>query len=123
MQLYPANVTRPLASDALLGSGSSQPLAHPDRTLLVVDDDPSVRHALWITFRELYQIKLAESGLKAIEIFREKPADVAVLDVRMPGMSGLELLRQLKVIHPEVEFILLTGYESVEYIREAMRWG
>src|ERR1043166_5141497 len=106
-------MTRTLASDALSNSGSAI-IAHPDRTLLIVDDDPSVRHALWITFRELYQIKLAESGPKAIEIFRQNRADVAVLDIRMPGMNGLEVLKQLKQIQPEVEVILLTGYESVE---------
>ena len=64
--------------------------------MLIVDDDPSVRHALWITFRELYSVQLADSGGKAVEAFEEKPADVAVLDIRMPGMDGLEVLQELK---------------------------
>jgi signal transduction histidine kinase len=93
------------------------------RTLLVVDDDPSVRHALWITFRDHYEVVLADSGASAFESFRARRADVAVLDIRMPGISGIELLRLLKEVDPGVEVILLSAYETVEYIRDAMRLG
>ena len=115
-------MTHTLTSDATAGSGSVT-VAEPQRTLLIVDDDPSVRHALWITFREAYKVQLADSGAKAIEAFKASPADVALLDIRMPGMSGLEVLKQLKHIQPEVEVILLSAYESIEYIRQAMRLG
>ncbi|MGZ8919642.1 MAG: response regulator, partial [Limisphaerales bacterium] len=91
--------------------------------LLIVDDDPSVRHALWITFRESYTIQLAESGSKALEIFSTRPADAAILDIRMPGMTGLEVLGQIKELDPDVEVILLSAYESIDYIRQAMRLG
>src|SRR5688572_22801778 len=111
-----------LTSDALAGSGSTTAV-QPKATLLVVDDDPSVRHALWITFREIYKVQLADSGAKALDFFKETPADVALLDIRMPGMSGLEVLRQLKHLQPEVEVILLSAYESIDYIRQAMRLG
>ena len=97
--------------------------ANADRTLLIVDDDPSVRHALWITFRETYSIQLADSGAKALEIFSTKPADVAILDIRMPGMTGLEVLGQIKELDPDVEVILLSAYETIDYIRQAMRLG
>ncbi len=115
-------MTPTLTSDAIAGSGSITSV-QPRQTLLVVDDDPSVRHALWITFREVYKVQLADSGPKAIEFFNQAPADVALLDIRMPGMSGLEVLRQLKQVQPEVEVILLSAYESIEYIRQAMRLG
>lgn len=111
-----------LTSDALVGTGSTTAV-QPKGTLLVVDDDPSVRHALWITFRETYKVQLADSGAKALDFFKETPADVALLDIRMPGMSGLEVLRQLKHLQPEVEVILLSAYESIDYIRQAMRLG
>jgi signal transduction histidine kinase len=91
--------------------------------LLVVDDDPSVRHALWITFREIYHVQLAESGSRALEIFQERPADVALLDIRMPGLNGLEVLQKLKSLDADVEVILLSAYESIDYIRQAMRLG
>jgi signal transduction histidine kinase len=115
-------MTPTLTSDAVAGTGSSTTV-RPQRTLLVVDDDPSVRHALWITFREIYNVQLADSGPKALESFKAKPADVALLDIRMPGMTGLEVLKELKDIEPGVEVILLSAYESVEYIRQAMRLG
>jgi two-component system, sensor histidine kinase and response regulator len=115
-------MTPTLTSDALMGSGSTTSV-HPERTLLVVDDDPSVRHALWITFRELYKVQLADSGAKALDVFQQAPSDVVLLDIRMPGMSGLEVLRLLKHLQPEVEVILLSAYESIDYIRQAMRLG
>jgi len=111
-----------LASDAISGSGQAS-VAHAQRRLLAVDDDRSVRNALWVTFRELYTVTLADSGPQAIQTFREQPADVALLDIRMPGMSGLEVLKEIKRIDPAVEVILLTGYETIEYVREAMRLG
>ena len=115
-------MTPTLTADAIAGSGSTTAV-RPERTLLVVDDDPSVRHALWIIFREQYKVQLADCGPKAIESFKNARADVALLDIRMPGMSGLEVLKQLKSIEPEVEVILLSAYESIEYIRQAMRLG
>lgn len=111
-----------LTSDAAAGTGRA---SAPDArgTLLIVDDDPSVRHALWITFRNLYTVNLAESGAAALESFSSKRADVAVLDIRMPGMNGIQLLQKLKEIDPAVEVILLSAYETLEYFREAMRLG
>ena len=111
-----------LTSDAKTGSGATATV-RPVSTLLIVDDDPSVRHALWITFREAYTVQLAENGAKALEFFKEKPADVALLDIRMPGMTGLEVLGQLKELDADVEVILLSAYESIDYIRQAMRLG
>jgi two-component system, sensor histidine kinase and response regulator len=111
-----------LTSDARAGTGNAVG-ADSHRTLLVVDDDPSVRHALWITFKHLYSVQVAESGRKALNIFQQVPCDVVLLDIRMPEMNGLEVLRELKKLDPQVEVILLSAYESIEYVREAMRLG
>ena len=97
--------------------------ARKPRCLMIVDDDPSVRHALWITFRDYYKVTVADSGSTAIDLFSEAPTDVAVLDIRMPGLTGLEVLKRLKEIDPGVEVILLTAYESVDSVREALRLG
>lgn len=93
------------------------------KKLLIVDDDPSVRHSLWITFNTQYTIILAESGPKALEQFRKEQPDVAIVDIRMPGMSGIEVLSHLKALDPNVEVIILTAYESLETAREALRLG
>jgi two-component system sensor histidine kinase/response regulator len=91
--------------------------------LLIVDDDPSVRHSLWITFHDLYDVRLAESGPKALDLFGRTPADAVVLDIRMPVMDGIQVLEELKQIDPDVEVLMLTGFESLETAREALRLG
>ncbi|MGN6387701.1 MAG: sensor histidine kinase [Verrucomicrobiota bacterium] len=113
----------PRLTSEIFSDISSAPPPKSSRGLLVVDDDPSVRHALWFTFRDLYQVQLAESGSQAIDAFEKNRADVAIVDIRMPGMDGMEVLRRLKEIDPQVEVILLTAYETVDYIREALRLG
>src|SRR5262245_44243584 len=116
------SINRVLTSDAASGSGvlAVTPASH---TLLVVDDDRSVRQALWVTFRDLYEVHLAESGAAAMQMFREHPTDVVLLDIHMPVMNGLEVLKKAKEADPDVEVLLLTGYETIEYMREAMRLG
>jgi DNA-binding NtrC family response regulator len=63
------------------------------------------------------------SGEQAIEILKEIQVDVAVLDVKMPGMNGLETLRAIKSCHPSIEVIMLTGHANVEVAIEGMRLG
>lgn len=111
-----------LSSGTARGPAASPP-EHADRRLLIVDDDPSVRQALSITFRGSYQISLAASGPAALQLFASQPADVAILDIRMPGMNGLQVLERLKAIDPAVEVILLTAFETLDTVREALRLG
>jgi len=103
--------------------GPAQVSVETKRKLLIVDDDPSVRHSLWITFHDLYDVRLAENGPKALDLFGENPADAVVLDIRMPLMNGIEVLEELKQIDPDVEVLMLTGFESFETARKALRLG
>jgi DNA-binding NtrC family response regulator len=63
------------------------------------------------------------SGEQAIEILKEVPVDIAVLDVKMPGMNGLDTLRAIKASYPSIEVIMLTGHANVEVAIEGMRLG
>ncbi len=93
------------------------------RTLLIVDDDASVREALSFLFRGEYNLLSAENGSAAIELVRRHIIDVAILDIRMPGLSGIETLGELKKIEPTIEVIILTAYEAIDTARQALRLG
>jgi signal transduction histidine kinase len=102
-------------------------VAHPEqprkRTLLIVDDEEGPRQSLRIVFKDDYNILLADNGTKALELVRQHPVNAAVLDIRMSGMSGVELLGKIKEINPTVEVIMLTAYETIETARQALRFG
>src|SRR2546428_1847059 len=102
---------------------ASNQLMNPKRTLLIVDDEEGPRQSLRIVFKDDYNILLADSGNRAIELARQHSVDAAVLDIRMSGMSGVELLGKLKEIDPTIEVIMLTAYETIETARQALRLG
>ncbi|MBI5604690.1 MAG: response regulator [Deltaproteobacteria bacterium] len=92
--------------------------------LLLVDDEEDFRITLANRLRKRHlEVLDVEDGYKAVETVREKPVDVAVVDVKMPGLDGLETLRQIKEINALIEVIMLTGHASVESGIEGMRLG
>jgi signal transduction histidine kinase len=95
------------------------PIIQP--TLLVVDDEQGPRLSLQVIFNDRYQVLLAEDGPTAIEIARNQRIDVAVLDIRMGGMSGIEVLERLRYIDPDIEAVMMTAFETTETIRQALR--
>jgi DNA-binding NtrC family response regulator len=92
--------------------------------LLLVDDEDDFRSTLASRLRKRkLDVLDVNDGPKALEVIRTKPVDVAVVDVKMPGMDGLEILRQIKMINPAIEVIMLTGHASVESGIEGMKSG
>jgi DNA-binding NtrC family response regulator len=92
--------------------------------LLVVDDDEEFRETLVNRFsRQNFQVQAAASGEEALNFAARRNYDVAIFDMMMPGMSGLELLKQFKATHPDCEVILLTGQGTIETAVEAMKQG
>src|SRR5262245_41024424 len=95
-----------------------------DITLLVVDDDEDFRTIAARKFlRSGFRVHDAPDGPRALDIAQRKQIDVAVLDMRMEGMSGLDLLEKLKVTSPECEVIMLTGEGTIETAVAAMKLG
>lgn len=92
-------------------------------TLLVVDDEEGPRQSLRMVFRNEFSVHTVESGEKALAFARENTVHVAILDIRMSGSTGIEVLQSLKQIDPRIEVIMLTAYETLETARQALRLG
>lgn len=92
--------------------------------LLIVDDEKRFAETLSkrLTARGLY-VDCVHSGPDALKLVQTKPFDVALLDVRMPGMDGLEVLREVKKLQPLLQVILLSGNASINAAVEGMRLG
>ena len=119
------------------GRGTTIVLALPDRpprpskrgpcmpqTILVVDDDASNRVTLErILGREGYEVAHAASGREAMEHYRARGADLVLTDLKMPGMSGIELLKAVRTVDPDIEVLVMTAYGTVETAVEAMKEG
>jgi DNA-binding NtrC family response regulator len=92
--------------------------------VLVVDDEQEFRE---LTVKRLekrgLKVEGAESGQRALEILEHSRTDVVLLDVKMPGMDGIETLRQIRILRPLVEVVLLTGHASVDSGIEGMKLG
>ncbi len=90
----------------------------------VIDDEESVRDVVGAMLRELgYEVRLFADGEEAIKAYREKPADIVITDVRMPGMSGLEVTRRIIEIDPDGVVMILTGFPSIADAVEAIKSG
>jgi two-component system response regulator HydG len=93
-------------------------------TLLVADDDPAVRESLERALtREGYAVVAAPDGLAALERLQAGGIDLVLSDLKMPGLTGLELLPRAKAVAPEVDFIMLTAFGTVEEAVKAMKEG
>jgi len=93
-------------------------------TILIVDDDDSLRRVLEFQLREDgYEVLTAADGLAALDLFTGREVDCLISDLRMPGLSGLELLRRASAINGEVPVIVITAYGDVETAVESMRSG
>jgi two-component system response regulator PilR (NtrC family) len=92
--------------------------------ILVVDDESSMRQLLEIALgKEGYQVTPADSGHDAVRLLDKKPFDLIISDIRMPDMSGVEVLRRVKEVTPETPMIMITAYASTETAVEALRLG
>ncbi len=114
-----ANVRGVLSVTTKLGPGAATPSLNPwDRVelppkILLVDDEKEFVHTLSerLKTRE-FESSIAYDGEQALEMLNDEIPDVIVLDIMMPGIDGIETLRRIKEIHPEIEVIILTGHGS-----------
>jgi DNA-binding NtrC family response regulator len=96
-----------------------------DKTkILVVDDEEVVRLSHIRTLASMHcNVEVVRDGKEALAVMEQRPADVVLLDLRMPGMDGMTVLRIIKHKWPETEVVIITGYPTVETAKEAVRLG
>ena len=97
---------------------------NPRCTILVVDDEPEVlRLVTRVLSAEGTQILAAGRGAEALAIARQRGLDLVILDIKLPDMSGTQVLRRIRRIDPGVPVIMVTSYGSVETVRTSMELG
>jgi DNA-binding NtrC family response regulator len=103
---------------------STSPAEAPKLKILVVDDEAIVRESLGAWFRQDgYLVDTAENAKEALHLCAENKHDIALIDIKMPGMDGLELQSRLAAVDPALTIILMTAYASVESAIKAMKAG
>jgi len=98
---------------------------NPDKiNLMIVDDEEDFLNAIRrsLEIRD-FHVTTANRGEKALEIAKSNPVDIAIVDLKMPGMNGLETLEALKKAHPWMEIIILTGHGTIDSAVEATQSG
>ncbi len=92
--------------------------------ILIVDDEFSVRDSLFNWFKvEGYRVETAENGMEALKKLQENSWDIVLLDIKMPGMDGMEVQRHIKKIDSSIIVIIITAYATVDTAVEAMKEG
>lgn len=93
------------------------------KRILVCDDEEGIRESLKLILEKDYDLIFAQNGDEAIQSMRSAPADLTILDIKMPKKDGLETLKELKKISPSSKVIIATGYKSVDIANEALKLG
>ncbi len=94
------------------------------KKLLIVDDQQGIRLLLNEVFkREGYETFLAANGIEALDIAERIKPDGVLLDMKIPGMDGIEILKRLKSKMPNVPVVMMTAYGELDLIQEAMKLG
>jgi two-component system, sensor histidine kinase and response regulator len=117
----PNSTTTTASSEAI---EAEQPHPAPPRrkgTMLIVDDEEGPRQSLRVIFKDDYDLLMASDGTSAIELAQKNKIDIAVCDIRMAGMSGIEVLERLKYVDPSIEVVMMTAFETTDTMRQALR--
>lgn len=93
-------------------------------SILVADDEEDFRIIFSDILKKMgYQVRTVQNGLEAISVIENQPVDIALIDFKMPGMSGIELLKEIKLRTPQIEVIVITGMGTIDSAVEAMKSG
>lgn len=93
------------------------------QTILIVDDDRSIRYSLKRMLEDNFSVLTAQNGEEALARVKESTPDLIIMDIKMPGRSGIEVLKEIKLVDPKSLVILMTAYGTTETAIEAMKYG
>ena len=93
------------------------------QTILIVDDDKSIRYSLKRMMEENFYILTAQNGEEALNRLKENSPDLIIMDIKMPGRNGIDVLKEIKSIDPKSLVIIMTAYGTTETAIEAMKYG
>jgi DNA-binding NtrC family response regulator len=94
-----------------------------NRSILIVDDDARILTSLSGALADGFEIRTAENAESALSVLADRPVSVVLLDLKMPGMDGMELLKLLRRRSPDLDVIMMTAYDDLPTVAEAMREG
>jgi len=92
-------------------------------SVLIVEDETIIRESLREWLKDTYAVTTCESGEEALPLIAKEDFDILIVDVRLPGKSGLQVLSEAKEMKPQMKCIAITAYPSVELAVEAMKMG
>jgi DNA-binding NtrC family response regulator len=93
------------------------------KSILIVDDEPSVRESLRMILNRSYEVHTAADGREALNCLHEKNIDLVTLDLMMPGVSGVQVLREIKNIDEDIEVVIITAYGNAHNAQDIVRFG
>ena len=97
--------------------------SEPNNTILLVDDEQDLREVLEISLLDFgYTVLTAENGKQALEIYKKENPIIVLTDIKMPGMSGIDLLHKIKNINPDTEVIIITGHGDTDLAIKSLKY-
>ncbi len=92
-------------------------------SILIVDDEVGPRESLTMILKPVYDVHSVINGQEAIKFVSQNRVDLMTLDLKMPGLSGIDTLREIKKLQPDIEIIIITGFGTLDNAREVLRYG
>jgi response regulator RpfG family c-di-GMP phosphodiesterase len=92
-------------------------------SILVVDDEIGPRESLRMILKPIYEVHTAANGQEALEFINREKVDLVTLDLKMPGISGIDVLREIRKLQDDIEVVIITGYGTLANAIEAIRYG
>ncbi len=91
--------------------------------ILICEDEEGMREGLNLILRKGYALSFAVNGQEAIDHVKAKKTDLVLLDIKMPKVSGLQALKEIKTISPDIKVIVVSGYGMADIVQEALELG